>query len=193
MSKPKHKEEKEQNEQKTTQAANEQEIPCQETQTEEYMTPDETVTEEKAEAKQEDKTEYYLNMARQVQADFDNYRKRNASVYSNALADGKIDAIKAFLTVVDNFDRALAAENDKESSLYKGVQIIRNQIDEALSSLGVEPIGKVGEAFDPQYHNAVMQVSAQGEQKAGEIAEVFVKGYKLGDRVIRHTMVQVTV
>lgn len=157
----------------------------------EYLTPDQAGQEQAQDSR--NNVQYYIDLAKRIQADFDNYRKRNASVYSNALVDGKIEAVKAFLSVIDNLDRAIAAETETESSLYKGIKIIRTQIDEALTSLGVETIGQVGDVFDPQYHNAVMQAPKEGDQKPGQIAEVFLKGYKLGDRIIRHTMVKVTV
>lgn len=141
---------------------------------------------------QEDKTEYYINLAKRVQADFDNYRRRNASVYADALQEGKLAVIKELLPVIDNLDRAIAGEKDSAGSLIEGVRMIRKQLTDTLGSLGVEEMGAPGEAFDPNFHNAVMQCECEEGQQPGEIAEVLVKGYKLGDKIVRYTMVRVT-
>ena len=141
---------------------------------------------------QGDKSEYYINLAKRVKADFDNYRRRNASVYADALLDGKLEVIKSLLPVIDNMDRAIEGEKDGSGSLFEGVKMIRKQLGDMLGALGVEEIGFQGEAFDPNFHNAVMQSDCLDGQKPGEIAEVLLKGYKLGDKVIRHTMVRVT-
>ena len=131
-------------------------------------------------------------MAQRLQADFDNYRRRNAAVYADALLEGKLEVIKGLLPVLDNLDRALAGEQEGSGSLYEGLVMIRKQLIDLIHSMGVEEIGAEGEAFDPNYHNAVMQSDCASGQKPGEIAEVLIKGYKLGDKIVRHTMVRVT-
>lgn len=153
---------------------------------------DEQTAEQPVKEAKEDRTEYYINLAKRVQADFDNYRRRNASVYADALLDGKLEVIKGLLPVIDNLDRAIEGEKAGSGSLYEGLKMIRKQIADLLKSIGVEEMGAEGEAFDPNFHNAVMQSDCIQGQKPGEIAEVLVKGYKLGDKIIRHTMVRVT-
>ena len=152
----------------------------------------EETAEQPAKEAQEDKTEYYINLAKRVQADFYNYRRTNASDYADALMEGKLEVIKGLLPVIDNLDRAIEGEKENSGSLFDGVKMIRKQLDDMLKGLGVEEIGAQGEAFDPNFHNAVMQSDCAEGQKPGEIAEVLIKGYKLGDKVIRHTMVRVT-
>ena len=125
-----------------------------------------------------------------MQADFDNYRKRNANVYADAFADGKAEAIKAFLPVIDNLDRAIAGCKE-QSAMLEGLKLVRRQADETLQKLGVEEIGREGEAFDPNLHNAVLQEPAEGGRKSGEITEVLMKGYRLGEKILRYTVVKV--
>lgn len=141
------------------------------------------------------KEEEYLAMAQRIQADFDNYRKRNLSLRADALADGKAEAIKAFLPVMDNLDRALATEkqNGTEGSLMEGLEMILKQMQQMLTDLGVTEVEAEGQAFDPTKHNAVMQTPCADGQKPGMVAAVFAKGYQLGDKVLRYAMVQVTV
>ncbi len=159
--------------------------------TSDYATPEETVEAEEAPSKEEE----YLMLAQRIQADFDNYRKRNVSLRADALADGKIEAIKAFLPVMDNLERALDTErkNGTEGSLMEGLEMILKQMTQMLTSLGVEEIDALNKPFDPACHNAVMQLPAQEGQDKGIVAAVFEKGYKMGDKVIRYSMVQVTI
>ncbi len=141
------------------------------------------------------KEEEYLALAQRIQADFDNYRKRNVSLRADALADGKVEAIKAFLPVMDNLERALETErkNNTEGSLMEGLELVLKQMAQALADLGVEEIEAAGKPFDPACHNAVMQIPCAEGQKPGEVAQVFSKGYKIKDKVIRYSMVQVTI
>lgn len=163
--------------------------PAEENAKENYQEP-----ETKEEAKPS-KEEEYLAMAQRIQADFDNYRKRNLSARADALADGKAEAIKAFLPVMDNLDRALATEkqNGTEGSLMEGLEMILKQMQQMLKDLGVTEVEAEGQAFDPNKHNAVMQIPCADGQKPGMVAAVFAKGYQLGDKVLRYAMVQVTV
>lgn len=156
-----------------------------------YEAPSEEVKEEKVVSKEEE----YLNLAQRIQADFDNYRKRNLSLRADALTDGKIEAIKAFLPVLDNLERALETErkNGTTGSLMDGLEIVLKQMLKTLNDLGVEEIEALNKPFDPACHNAMMQTPAQEEQKKGIVANVFEKGYKMGDKIIRYSMVQVTI
>ncbi|MBP5662122.1 MAG: nucleotide exchange factor GrpE [Clostridia bacterium] len=143
---------------------------------------------------QKSKEEEYLQLAQRIQADFDNYRKRNIALRADALADGKADAVKAFLPVIDNLERALETErqNGTEGSLMEGLELVLKQMTQVLKDLGVEEIDALGKPFDPECHNAVMQTPCGEGQKPGEIAAVFAKGYRLGNKVLRYAMVQVT-
>ena len=125
-----------------------------------------------------------------VLAEYDNFRKRSqnekSGVYNNAISD----AVNAILPVADNIDRALAQENAPAEDMRKGVEMIANQFKACFEKLGIAEIGAVGESFDPNFHNAVSHIE---DESLGEnvIAAVFQKGYKLGDKVVRHAMVQV--
>ncbi len=159
--------------------------------TSDYEAPEETVEAEAVPSKEEE----YLALAQRIQADFDNYRKRNVSMRADALNDGKVEAIKAFLPVMDNLERALEAErkNGTEGSLMEGLEIVMKQLAQTLASLGVEEIEALDKPFDPACHNAMMQIPAQEGQEKGMVAAVFEKGYRMGDKIIRYSMVQVTI
>lgn len=158
--------------------------------TSDYETPEETPAEEVP-----SKEEEYLMLAQRIQADFDNYRKRNVSLRADALTDGKVEAVKAFLPVMDNLERALETErnNGTTGSLMDGLEIVLKQMAQTLTTLGVEEIDALNKPFDPACHNAIMQIPAQDGQDKGIVAAVFEKGYKMGDKIIRYSMVQVTI
>ena len=167
----------------------EQQEPAKETKNaaaDQYMDPAEAkeCTECKSQAEDEkaklqQKVDYYIDIARRTQADFENYRKRNLSARAEALAEGKTETVKAFLPVIDDIDRALSHVKE-EDAISEGLRLVRRQIDKALGSLKVEEIGSVGEKFDPNFHEAVMQVPPQEGQESGVIAEIFRKGIQNG-------------
>ncbi len=135
------------------------------------------------------KAEEYLDMAQRVQADFDNFRRRNSQARAESYEEGARDMIKLILPVVDNLERAMEAQGE-EGQLKEGVGMTLRQLLEILAKRGVEVISRKGEPFDPRYENAVMNAPAdQGEP--GTVLEVFQKGYRMGDNVLRHAMVQV--
>ena len=113
-------------------------------------------------------------------AEYDNYRKRTA----------KEDTIKEFLAVYDNLERAVATEGDEDSPHKKGLEMIFHQYQEILKKLGVTEIEAQGQPFDPEKHNAVMHID---DENLGEnvVSQVFQAGFLLGDKVIRHAIVQV--
>lgn len=122
-------------------------------------------------------------------AEYDNYRRRSQKEKESLYADVKAEAVKSFLPVYDNLERALAQSTEDEA-YRKGVEMIMTQFNATLKKLGVEPIESLGQKFDPQMHNAVMHTD--DEQKGeNEIVEVFQQGFKLGDKVIRFAMVRV--
>ena len=131
----------------------------------------------------------YLNMAQRVQADFENFRRRNNAVRADAYEDGARAFIKTILPVMDNLERALAAES-ADAALHEGVSMVHRQLSEALEKRGVTVIDCAGEKFDPRLEDAVMQADAS-DGEPGTVCLVLQKGYQLGDVVLRHAMVKV--
>ena len=123
-------------------------------------------------------------------AEYDNFRKRSQREKDAIYSDATASAVTALLPVIDNVERALAAENASAEDMRKGVEMINTQALQVFEKLGVTSYGAVGEAFDPNIHHCVGTVDAQ-DVESGAIALVLQKGYKLGDKVIRPAMVQV--
>ena len=124
-----------------------------------------------------------------VAAEFDNFRKRTIKEKEASYGNGKADAVEKLLPVYDNLERALNQPTEDEA-FKKGVEMTMTQLVGIFSGLGVEIFGNVGDAFDPNFHNAVMHVE---DENFGEntICQVFQKGFKLGENIIRFAMVQV--
>lgn len=168
-------------------AAPEAEAPAEETPKEEAPAAEvsqqtELEQAQKALAAEHDK---YLRLA----AEYDNFRKRSIKEKDARYADAKADTVSKFLPVYDNLERALANETSDEA-YKKGVELIMAELKKTMTGLGVEEFGENGDAFDPNAHNAVMHVE---NEELGEnvIAQVFQKGFRIGDKVIRHAVVQV--
>lgn len=123
-------------------------------------------------------------------AEYDNYRKRTAKEKDSLYQDAKADTIKEFLAVYDNLQRAVSTEGDEDSPHKKGLEMIFHQYQEILKKLGVTEIEAQGQTFDPEKHNAVMHID---DENFGEnvVSQVFQAGFMLGDKVIRHAIVQV--
>lgn len=123
-------------------------------------------------------------------AEYDNYRKRTAKEKEGTYNDAKAMCMTELLPVLDNFDRALSVESTDAESYKKGVEMIHTSFCEILKKLGVEAFGEAGEQFDPNFHNGVMHIE---DEALGEnvIAQVFSKGYKIGEKILRPAMVQV--
>lgn len=124
-----------------------------------------------------------------IMAEYDNYRKRTQREKDQIYPEAIKTAVEAFLPVLDNFERALAAPTTDEA-FKKGVEMIFSNMQDAFKKLGVEEIEAQGKPFDPEYHNAVMHTEDDSLPE-NTVCEVFAKGYKLGDLVIRHAMVKV--
>jgi len=160
----------------------EEELPQQETAAEQPA-------EEAAKAPEADEkaaeTDRYLRLA----AEYDNYRKRSAKEREAIYTDVKTDTVAKFLPVYDNLERALA-QSTADEAYKKGVEMIMHQFMDVMAKLGVTEIEAVGKEFDPELHNAVMHVD---DESLGEniIAEEFQKGFKLGEKVIRFSVVKV--
>ena len=148
-------------------------------------TPEVSVPEINWEEKYNEEHDSYLRLA----ADYDNFRKRNAKEKETLYAAGKAEAVEKLLPVYDNLERALnQATNDE--AYKKGVEMTMTQLVGILNGLGVEIFGQPGDAFDPNIHNAVMHTE---DENLGEnvISQVFQKGFKLGEKIVRFAMVQV--
>ena len=135
------------------------------------------------------KAEEYLNLAQRVQADFDNFRKRNNSVRADAYEEGSRDVIASLLPVIDNLERAVAIETADEK-LHTGVEMVLKQLSDVMEKRGVTVIDRQGEPFDPNLENAVMQGTPEDGEK-GTVCQVLQKGYKMGNYVLRTAMVKV--
>ena len=148
-------------------------------------TPVETTPEINWEEKYSEEHDSYLRLA----ADYDNFRKRNAKEKETLYAAGKADAVEKLLPVYDNLERALNQATADEA-YKKGVEMTMTQLVGILNGLGVEIFGEIGETFDPNIHNAVMHTE---DEALGEnvISQVFQKGFKLGEKIVRFAMVQV--
>ena len=127
----------------------------------------------------------YLRLA----ADYDNFRKRTAKEKEQSYGNGKADAVEKLLPVYDNLERALNQETE-DAAYKKGVEMTMTQLVSILNGLGVEIFGQVGETFDPNIHNAVMHTEDENVPE-NTITQVFQKGFKLGDKIVRFAMVQV--
>lgn len=139
---------------------------------------------EKAKAELSAMNDKYLRMI----AEYDNFRKRSAKERENVYADAYSDVLEAILPVIDNLERALMFADGE--ALTEGVKMTLKQFEDSMTRLGVTAFGARGEGFDPNIHNAVMQVE-DGELGESQVAEVLQKGYKKGDKVIRYAMVKV--
>ena len=122
-------------------------------------------------------------------ADYDNYRKRTAKEKEQSYGNGKADAIEKLLPVYDNLERAMNQPTEDEA-YKKGVEMTMTQLVGILTGLGVEIFGEKGDAFDPNLHNAVMHTEEEGVEE-NTITQVFQKGFKMGEKIIRFAMVQV--
>ncbi len=162
--------------------APEEEAPAEEAPKEEAPKESELEKAQKALAQEHDQ---YLRLA----AEYDNFRKRSRKEKEALYTDVKAETAGKFLPVYDDLERALANETADEA-YKKGVELIMAEFKKIMTGLGVEEFGEAGEAFDPNAHNAVMHVE---NEELGEnvIAQVFQKGFRIGEKVIRHAVVQV--
>ncbi|PKM40694.1 MAG: nucleotide exchange factor GrpE [Firmicutes bacterium HGW-Firmicutes-9] len=136
--------------------------------------------------KEKDETVVLLQ---RIQADFDNFRRRNASIRLDSYEEGKRDTVKELLPALDNLERALDAIPAENASLREGIAMVQRQMLESLKKLGLEEV-ESDCIFDPTKHEAVMREKVDGKE-SGEIVVVFQKGYRMGGRIIRHCMVKV--
>ena len=142
--------------------------------------------------KKDEKIEELTDRVKRQMAEFENFRKRTEKEKAGMYAVGAKDVIEKILPVVDNFERGLATvpEESKEDPFVDGMNRIYKQLMTELENIGVKPIEAVGQEFDPNLHNAVMQVESD-EYESGVVAQELQKGYTYHDMVVRHSMVGV--
>ena len=133
----------------------------------------------------------YLDAAKRIKAEFDNFRKRNETVRSDSYNEGVAQAVLMMLPVLDNLERAQETFAQAEEGQRVGMELILRQMMDSLEKLGVELIPAEGVKFDPNLHQAVMQIEAGEDQESGDVAQVLMKGYRMGDKVLRYAMVAV--
>lgn len=150
-------------------------------------------TEAEAEEKKDDSIEAQLKDAKdqllRTAAEYANFRARSAKEKEQTYSNAKGNVVAEILPAIDNLERAINQENSDYEALKKGVEMTLNGLMASLNKIGVEAFGEAGETFDPNFHNAVMHVEDDnfGEN---EITDVFQKGYKINDRIIRPAMVK---
>ena len=153
-------------------------------------TTEETVQEETVEVNPwEEKYNTEHDSFLRLAADYDNFRKRTVKEKEASYGNGRADTIGKLLPVYDNLERALNQPTE-DAAYKKGVEMTMNELVKIFSGLGVEIFGEAGDAFDPNLHNAVMHIDDESLEE-NTISQVFQKGFKLGDKVIRFAMVQV--
>ena len=142
--------------------------------------------------KKDEQIEELNDRVRRQMAEFDNFRKRSEKEKSMMFDLGAKHVIEKILPVVDNFERGFTTieETDKEDAFVQGMQQVYKQLMTELEAIGVTPIEAIGQEFNPDFHNAVMQVESE-EYESGIIAQEFMKGYMYKDSVVRHSMVGV--
>ncbi|MDE7019053.1 MAG: nucleotide exchange factor GrpE [Lachnospiraceae bacterium] len=150
---------------------------------------------EKVDKKQDalkEKIEELEDRVKRQMAEFDNFRKRTEKEKTAMFETGARSVIEKILPVVDNFERGLAAvpESDKGGAFVQGMEMIYKQLMTELEAIDVKPIEAIGQEFNPDFHNAVMQVESE-EYETGIIAQELQKGYTYRDSVVRHSMVAV--
>lgn len=137
------------------------------------------------------KADEYLLAAQRIQADFENYKRRNKNAIADATEDGVNETLKQFLPVLDNVDRAVdAAKQFGDESFTKGIELLQRQVKDVFEKLDVCEI-EVANGFDPNFHNAVMQEEAGEGVEENTIVDVFQKGYMRKGKVLRFSMVKV--
>lgn len=126
-----------------------------------------------------------------LQADFDNYKKRVEKEKQSLISYAVEGMVSELLPVIDNFERALEVKEADFEGFYQGVEMIKNQLIEAMKSQGIEEIEALNQPFDPNYHNAVSQIESE-DHDSDIVVQVYQKGYKIKDKVVRPSMVVVS-
>lgn len=145
---------------------------------------------ETALAKAEEERDAFKDNYQRTFSEFNNFKKRNQSAVSQAITTGVCDAVEKILPVLDNLERALGHVEDlDEDPMAKGVTMVLTQLKDILTGMGVKEISAKGEPFDPCVHQAIQQTESKEGEVPGTVAQVVQKGYILGDKILRHSMV----
>lgn len=180
----------------------EQEETCEECSSEEEAEEESEETEEaekekkgffkKKKDKKDEQIEELTDKVKRQMAEFENFRKRSEKEKSQMFDLGAKTIIEKILPIVDNFERGFTTveESDKEDAFVAGMSQVYKQLMTELEAVGVKPIEALGKEFDPEFHNAVMQVESE-EYESGVVAQELMKGYTYKDTVVRHSMVAV--
>ena len=142
--------------------------------------------------KKDEQIEELTDKVKRQMAEFENFRKRSEKEKSQMFDMGAKTIIEKVLPIIDNFERGFSTveETDKEDAFVAGMSQVYKQLMTELESVGVKPIEALGKEFDPEFHNAVMQVESE-EYESGIVAQELMKGYTYKDTVVRHSMVAV--
>ncbi|MCR5421661.1 MAG: nucleotide exchange factor GrpE [Lachnospiraceae bacterium] len=142
--------------------------------------------------KKDEQIEALTDQVKRQMAEFDNFRKRTEKEKSSMYEMGAKSVVEKILPVIDNFERGLdtVSEEDKNSPFAEGMRMIYKQLMTELEGIGVKPIEALGQEFNPDFHNAVMQVESE-EYESGHVAQELQKGYMYRDSIVRHSMVAV--
>lgn len=151
---------------------------------------DEAAENESGASALEDEIALWKDKYMRLAAEYDNYRKRTANEKLSIYDDATAKAVTELLPVADSVQMAIENLKDADSEILKGIELISNQLAKSFEKLKVEAYGEIGDEFDPNVHNAISRVENE-ELGANTLAMIFQKGYKIGDKVIRHAMVQV--
>jgi len=148
----------------------------------------------KALEKAEEEKDAFKDSYQRTFSEFNNFKKRNQGAVGSAMKDGASDAVAQILPVLDNFERALEhAEDQKNSAFADGVSMVYKQLVDILTSMEVSEIPSLGEQFDPNVHHAIQQIEVEESEAApNTVVMVVQKGYMLGEKILRHSMVIVS-
>lgn len=140
---------------------------------------------EKLKKELQSKTDILLRTA----AEYENYRKRTEREKAYIYSDATASAISAILPIADSIERAMQSLGDTNEEYKKGLELIKNQLEDSFKTLGVESFGEKGDKFNPDIHNAISHIE-NDELEENVISEIFQKGYKISDKIVRYAMVQ---
>lgn len=174
-------------EKKKNSKAEEEVVETTETQQAEEATEEkEPTAEEKLTEELNKEKEKYMRLA----AEYDNYRKRTQQEKLGIYDDATAKAVEQLLPLADALEMALQNAKDAPAEFLKGLELIQNQFKTSMDKLKVESFGEIGDEFDPNLHNAISKVDSE-ELGENQLAMIYQKGFKIGDKIIRHAMVQV--
>lgn len=171
-----------------------------EKETEQKEVPEKESKKDKKESKKEkkdqeiaeltEKLETQKNSYMRLAAEYDNYRKRTVNEKLSIYDDATAKAVEQLLPVADSMQMALETLKDAPEEVKKGMELVSQQLNKSFESLKIESFGDLGDNFNPEIHNAVSKIESEDFEE-NKLSQVFQKGYKIGDKVIRHAMVQV--